>query len=139
MLQRIQSIWLFLAAVCAFLSFKFSYYAGTISEKDIVNGFKEINGTSNIAIIITTTALAVLALISIFLYRNRKLQLRLCMVGILLEAGLIFLYYSEVKKFNAGNYSIAALLQGCIALFFLLAARGISNDEKIIKESNRLR
>lgn len=139
MLQRIQTIWLFLAAVCAFLGFEFAFYSGTISENDIVNGFKKLNGTSNVQLIIATTAVAVVALLAIFLYKNRKLQLRLCLAGILLEAILIFLYYTEVKKFTAGTYSLAALLQACTLLFFVMAARGISNDEKIIKESSRLR
>jgi len=139
MLQRIQTIWLFLAAVCAFLGFEFAFYSGTISENDIVNGFKKLNGTSNVQLIVATTAVAVVALLAIFLYKNRKLQLRLCLAGILLEAILIFLYYTEVKKFTAGTYSLAALLQACTLLFFVMAARGIRNDEKIIKESSRLR
>ncbi len=139
MLQRIQTIWLFLAAVCAFLGFQFAFYSGTISENEIVNGFKKLTGTSNVLLIVTTTAVAVVALLAIFLYKNRKLQLRLCLAGILLEAILIFLYYTEVKKFTAGDYSLTALLQGCTLLFFMMAARGISNDEKIIKESSRLR
>jgi uncharacterized membrane protein len=139
MLQRIQTIWLFLASVSAFLGFKFAYYSGTVPENETTNIFKKINSTTNIPLIIVTTAIAVLALITIFLYKNRKLQLRLCIGGILLEALLIFLYYSEIKKFTVGTYSLTALLQGCIVLFFFLAAKGISNDEKIIKESNRLR
>ena len=139
MLQRIQTIWLFLAAVCAFLGFQFAFYSGTISENDIVNGFKKLNGLSNVLLIIITTAVAVLALLTIFLYKNRKLQTRLCVAGILVEAALIFLYYTEVKKFSAGTYSLAALLQAGTLLFFVLAARGIINDNKIIKESNRLR
>ena len=59
----------------------------------------------------------------------------------MLEAGLIFLYYNEVKKFTpgTGTYALTALLQACIVLFFFLAAKGINNDDKIIKESNRLR
>ncbi len=139
MLQRIQTIWLFLAAVCAFLGFQFAFYSGTFTQNDVVNGFKKLNGTSNVQLIIATTAVAVVALLAIFLYKNRKLQLRLCLAGILLEAILIFLYYTEVKKFTDGDYSLTALLQGCTLLFFMLAARGIRNDDKIIKESNRLR
>jgi hypothetical protein len=38
-----------------------------------------------------------------------------------------------------GTYALTAVLQAGILLFFFLAARGISNDDKIIKESNRLR
>ena len=138
MLQRIQTIWLLLASVCAFLGFKFSFYSGTVAENETINTFKKINATTSIPLIIVTTAIAVLALITIFLYKNRTLQLRLSIAGILLEALLIFLYYAQLKTFTAGTYSLTALLQGFVVLFFILAAKGISNDEKIIKESNRL-
>ena len=139
MLQRIQTIWLFLAAICAFLGLKFSFYSGTITENAVPNIFKVITGTANITLIILSTAVAVLALITIFLYKNRSLQLKLCIAGILLEAIIIFMYYLEVKKFSAGTYSLTALLQASIVLFFFMAARGITNDNKIIKESNRFR
>ncbi|MFZ4769282.1 MAG: DUF4293 family protein [Ferruginibacter sp.] len=139
MLQRIQTIWLLLASVCAFLGFKLSFYSGTVTENETLNTFKKINATTSIPLIIVTTAIAVLALITIFLYNNRTLQLRLSIAGILLEALLLFLYYAQLKPFTAGSLSLTALLQGCVVLFFILAAKGISNDEKIIKESNRLR
>jgi hypothetical protein len=136
MLQRIQSVWLFLAAVAAFASLKLPYYSGT--NKLGVPGYN-LEGTENFPIMLLTIAVGVLALITIFLYSNRKLQLRLCILGILLEALLIFLYYNEIKHYMGGTYSLTALLQGLVVLFFFLAARGISNDNKIIRESNRLR
>lgn len=139
MLQRIQTIWLFLAALCAFLSFKFSFYSGAATVENVPNVFMQLTGATNIQLIIATTAVGVLALVTVFLYGNRKLQLRLCIAGMALEALLIFLYYTQVKNFTTGTYSLTALLQGCIVLFFFLAARGISADEKLIRESNRLR
>jgi hypothetical protein len=81
----------------------------------------------------------VLALVTIFLYKSRRLQLRICIAGIVLEALVLFLYYSKLKDFMGGTYALTAMLQAGILVFFFLAARGISNDEKIIRESNRLR
>ncbi len=136
MLQRIQSVWLLLAAACAFLTLKTPYYSGQTAE-----GYHQLMGTENLYFILLTTAVAVLALITIFLYKPRPLQLRLCVLGILLEAGLIFLYYKKIQTFIPlqGTYSLTALLHSLIVIFFVLAARGINKDEKIIKESNRLR
>ena len=136
MLQRIQSIWLLLAGVCAFASLKMPYYVGT--NKELIPSY-ELNGTENFYTMALTIAIGIVALISIFLYKNRTLQLRLSILGILMEAGLIALYYSYTKNFAEGTYALTALLQACIVLFFFLAAKGISNDSKIIKESNRLR
>ena len=136
MLQRIQTIWLLLAATCAFLGLQFPFYVGT--NKEGIPSYI-LKGTEDIPLILVTTAVGVLALITIFLYKNRKLQLRLCIAGIALQALLIFLYYSKLKEFMGGTYALTAVLQAGVLLFFFLAARGINNDDRIIKESNRLR
>ena len=136
MLQRIQTIWLLLAATAAFLGLQFPYYTGT--NKQGIPSY-DLKGTETVPLILATAAVAVLALVTIFLYKNRKLQLRLCVAGIALQALVIFLYYSIQKDFLQGTYALTALLQGCCVLFLFLAAKGISNDDKIIKESNRLR
>ena len=136
MIQRLQSLWLLLAAACAFATFKFSYYSGT-KVNDLT--LPELNATGTLLLMITTIAVGVLALINIFLFKKRTLQLRLCVLGIFLEALLIFLYYREVKTFTQGTYSLTAILHSIIVLAFVLAAMGINNDLKIIKGSDRLR
>ena len=136
MLQRIQSIWLLLAAACAFLSFQFPFYTGT--SADLIPT-AVIDGKTTIPLMLVTATIGITALICIFLYKNRTLQLRLTLLCIVLEVLLIFLYYSQVKTFTSGTYALTALLQGCIAFFLFLAAKGINHDSKIIRESNRLR
>jgi hypothetical protein len=141
MLQRIQTVWLFLATLCAILGFKFSFYSGAMMENDVSLKFKLIDAGTNIYLIITTTVIAVVSTLAIFLYKNRGLQLKLCILGIIIELVAIFFYYIEVKKFDAysGTYSLTALIQAGVIIFFYLAAMGIRKDQKIIKESNRLR
>ena len=136
MIQRFQTLWLLLAAACAFATFKFSYYNGT-NAKGLAP--YELNATENILLLVTTIAVGGLALINIFLFKNRTLQLRLCVLGIILEAVLIFLYYREVKTFTQGTYSLTAILHSIIVFAFFLAARSINKDEKMIKDSDRLR
>ena len=136
MIQRVQSVWLLLAAACAFAGFKFSYFSGTKLNDTALH---ELNATSTLLLMITTIAVGTLALITIFLYKKRSLQLRLCVMGILLEAVLIFLYYRETTTYTQGTYSLTAILHSIIVLAFVLAARGINKDEKLIKTSERLR
>ena len=136
MIQRIQSIWLLLAATCAFLSIKLPYYSGT-NAKGV--GSYELNATENLFLLITTIITGLLALLIIFLFKKRQLQLRLCVLGILLEAVLIFLYYRQVTTFTQGTYSLWAILHSLTVIFFFLSARNINKDEKLIKDSNRLR
>ena len=137
MIQRIQSIWLFFAAVCVFLTLKFSTYVGT--NKDLIPS-TFLNGIATLPLIFVTLAVGILTLITIFLYKNRRLQLRLTILAVLLEAGLIFLYYKEIQTFiGKGTFSITAILHVAVIVFLILAARGISSDNKLIKDSNRLR
>ena len=137
MIQRIQTIWLLLAAVCVFLTLKFSTYVGT--NKDLIPS-TFLNGIATLPLIFVTLAVGILTLITIFLYKNRKLQLRLTLLGMLLQAGLIFLYYREIQTFvGQGTFSITAIFHAGVLLFLILSARGISSDNKLIKDSNRLR
>ena len=143
MIQRIQTIWLLLASLAIMASLKISFYAGNISNKGadgvIVKTWTELNGMSDLLSNILTISTGVLALICIFLFNNRKLQLRFVMVSILLEIILMFNYESNIKKFVEGQYSIGSFLPLLAVLFLFLAARGIRKDNKIIAESSRLR
>jgi peptidoglycan/LPS O-acetylase OafA/YrhL len=136
MLQRIQSVWLFLAGALTFASIKLPFYSGT-NDKGIAS--YELNGTENLLLLITTIAIGVLAMITIFLYTNRKLQLRLCLAGIVLQVLLHFFYYKQIQVFTQGTHALTAVLNIIAVVFFVLAARAINKDEKLIKDSDRLR
>ncbi|MGG9960341.1 DUF4293 domain-containing protein [Ferruginibacter sp. SUN106] len=136
MIQRIQSVWLLLAATCIGLSVKLPYYSGT-NAKGVAS--YELKATENFLLFSTTIITTLLALLIIFLFKKRPLQLRLCVLGIVLEALLIFLYYREVSTFTLGTYSLWAMLHGIAVFLFFLAARAINKDEKRVKDSDRLR
>ena len=136
MIQRIQSIWLLLAGACAFAGFKFSFYSGNKLTDTLLH---ELNASASFLIMITTIAVGGLALVTIFLFKQRSLQRWLCVLGILLELLLIFLYYRETTTYTQGTYSLTAILQGIVLAAFVLAITGINKDSKIIKESDRLR
>ena len=136
MIQRIQSIWLLLVAACAFAGFKFSFYSGNKLNDPLL---QQLNASSTLLLMITTIAVGGVAFITIFLFKQRSLQRGLCVLGILLEALLLFLYYRETTTFTQGTYSLTAILHGIILIAFVLAARGINKDSKMVKDSDRLR
>lgn len=137
MLQRIQTVWLLLAGIAALLTLKLPYYGG-IQQVNVP--YNELNGiTGGIGILLVTVFIAVIAFVCVALYKNRTTQLRLCVAAILLEALLIFLYYRQVSAYAQGTYALTSILHMFIVLFFVLAARGINKDEKLIKDSDRLR
>ena len=136
MIQRVQSIWLFVASALAFMLLKLSFYTGTHLPD---NQYDQLTGTDTLLLMITTIGLGVLTLITIFLYKTRKIQLRLTVAALLLELLLIFLFYRETQNFSQGAFSITAALHVFIIMGLFFAARGIRKDEKLIRDSDRLR
>jgi dipeptide/tripeptide permease len=141
MLQRMQSIWLLLAAVSAFLTIKFSFYSGNLETPGQPASFQYLTATFNIWILIVTIALVCVAAIDIFLYKNRKLQGRLAILGIILSLLNIFLYLKEIHRFieHQGSHTISSIFVFLIPIFFFLAVRGIYRDQKLVKSLDRLR
>jgi hypothetical protein len=141
MLQRMQSVWLLLAAIFAILTIKFSFYSGNIEVTGQPVGFQYLTASFSIWILIVTIVLACIAGIDIFLYKNRKLQGRLAILGIVLSLLNIFLYLKEIHRFveNQGSHTITSVFVFAIPVLFFLAWRGIYRDQKLVKSLDRLR
>ncbi|RXK62577.1 DUF4293 family protein [Lacibacter luteus] len=136
MIQRIQTIWLLLAAAASFASLKLSFYSG---KKDAVL-FEQLSGsTGGFLLLVLTVAVALLAVVSIFLFKNRKLQMRLSLAGLVLQLAVLFLYIQKTAVFIEGNYTLTSVFSFVVPVFFLLAVLGIRKDEKLIKSMDRLR
>ena len=135
MIQRIQTIWLLLAAVASFATLKLSFYSG---NKDN-NLFEELTGSSHFLLLILSVAVGLLALITIFLFKNRKLQIRLSLLGIVLQLVALVIYFQQIKTYVQGNFTLTSALSFIIPVFFILAWLGIRKDEKLIKSMDRLR
>lgn len=139
MIQRIQTIWLILAAVAAFLTLKFSFFSGNMIGASQIKTFKYLTASSNTILLIFTSAVGVAALISVFLYKDRKIQMRVTLAAMLISLLNIILYYNQTRLFAEGNYDLTALLALAVPIFLILAARGIYKDQKLIKSLDRLR
>ena len=148
MIQRVQTIWMILAAIAVFLTIKFSFYSGTLaiqSGADAVTtlatdgSYHLVMATDNFLILILTSALGTGIIINIFLFKHRSIQIRIIMAAILMECLIIFLYFRETQKYTQGNFNIWAILHILIIIFLVMASKGIYKDSKLIKESNRLR
>src|SRR6266496_2214358 len=112
MIQRIQSLWLLLASVSAFLSFKLPFFSGT---KEGVKNIPEtaiIDGGSNLFLLVATGAALIISLM------------------------IIFLYYNEIKSL-AGSISLSCIFVFLIPVAFIMAARSIWHDEKLVKSLNK--
>lgn len=139
MIQRIQTVWLFLAALCAALTFKFPFYTGNKLNNTNVQIYEKLVASTNFLLLIFTAALTAGAFIIIFLYKNRKQQMWLTVAAAAIAVINIIIYFSEVKKFVSGNMSLTAILAFAIPIFLVLAVNGIYKDEKLVKSLDRLR
>lgn len=136
MIQRVQTIWMILAAAAVFLTFKFSFYSGTLISD---NSYHAVMASDNFFLLILTSALGTCILINIFLFKQRSIQFRIIIFALLAEGLVIFLYIKEIAKFSTGNLGLWSALHLLVIVFLIFAAKGIYNDSKLIKESNRLR
>lgn len=150
MLQRIQSIYLLLAAAAAFALFAVVFVnvsgAGTSSIAAFQDGDFDIN--DNMTLKVMAILCGAMAIANIFLFSNRKLQLNIGKVVILLNVVLgglaaFFLYQTMGSMGDAAldiapNAGFAMPILG--AIFTFLANRNINKDEKLVKSAyNRLR
>ncbi len=139
MIQRIQTLWLLLAAVAAFLTLKFSVFSGNIVAADQTKNFEELTARSYWLLFALTILLGTGILIAIFLFKTRKPQLRIVIAAIVLSIVNLILYYYQSQKFAEGKPDLSALIALAIPVFLILAARGINKDEKLVKSLDRLR
>lgn len=138
MIQRQQTLWLLLAAISSFLSFKFPFYTGNILE-DNISRFAELNGGSTFFLLILTGVSLLIAAIAIFLFKDRKTQVKLTITGALIAIALVVLYFLQVKKFTNGNFALTAVFVFAILIGYIMATRGIWKDDKLVKSLDKLR
>src|SRR5215203_3018591 len=138
MLQRIQSVWLLLASIFDAVTFRLPFYNGDW-KKDTIPGPIDLYARTTIWLTILSILAGALALATIFLFSNRKLQLKLCYLGIFLSAVLLTMYFIELSNFNSGTVALWCIFYFAMLIFYILAAKGIWKDQKLIKSMDRLR
>ncbi len=146
MIQRIQSVFLLLAGAASFGLFGLPFaktpeaIEGSVIFNDAVYN---LNDQIGLAVLFGLAGL--MAVIGIFLFRNRPLQLKVSLSALILNlGGLVFgIFYlrqniseqaAKVIKDGLGMYLPVAAL-----LFIFLAYRFIKRDEKLVKSMDRLR
>ncbi len=164
MIQRIQSLFLFGVALCMALMLYFPlwekdndahtqkkaldvYHLHTYSlESGEPGNWREENAQPVYYIAVTASLAALLALYSIFIFRNRKLQMKIGAVNALVimitVVVAVYLIYSGEKELGQGNkgtfYPGFYLPLGAL-IFNSLANRFIRKDDKLVRSVDRIR
>jgi len=152
MIQRIQSVFLLIVtALLAIASFKpFGYFLSQDNLSQVPFTPFGINiGEGQVEHTWGLLALLVLGTIisfaTIFLFKNRMLQIRMCIFNILVLVGyyssmIVFLFYSLAEgMIDRFHISWAISLPVVSIILLILAIRGIGADEALVKATNRLR
>ena len=185
MIQRIQSLWLALAVICIGVCFLFPVakyqYADKPAKgqqmesqldlvaKDAPDAFKQFSAGEPVVVYgqsatkMTTWPLVTLAIVAgviglgcIFLFKNRRLQMRLATLGFMTTLVYVFLlFFWAVDKYadvlsNAAKsfvndakpevvWGVGAFIPMAALVFFFLAQRAIRKDEAMVRAADRLR
>jgi hypothetical protein len=155
MLQRIQSVYLFIATLALLAMFyvpiAHNVYIGTTPKTFKIDGmYEDIGGhlmrtTSFISLTIVCILMALIPLIIIFRYRDRKQQIALSYGFILALIGFSFWMTQTVKtmaegiEFKVENFYFGVVMPTVAIAFTLLAIKCIKDDEKLVKSADRLR
>lgn len=156
MIQRKQSLFLFFAVI-SLVGLVFLPLANFFGEKgswvlytfymeskvpDAVSAFGPYFLLPLLSIIVVV---AFIALVAIFMFKNRKRQMMLVRFAIfmlIVEVGIFFLYYvNELEEATGGLVSpeLGIYLIPLALIWLFLALRGIIADEKLIRSADRLR
>jgi len=99
---------------------------------------------SQLIIPVVVLLIIILSVVAIFLYKNRKIQIKIALATVFLSAALTALTawfaYSAGEKYQAVlNPGIRTFLPLIILLFSILAFLGIRKDENLVRSYDRLR
>ncbi len=136
MIQRQQTLWLLLATLCAFLTFQFPVFTGTAIDPP--HDFTVVDGGKSLFLILATGASLIISFVTIFFFKDRPTQIKLCWLGILVSILVLLFYYLEIKKLT-GTLALWAVFPIIIPIAYFMAFRGIRRDQKLVKSLDKLR
>ena len=141
MIQRIQTLWLFISTACAALFLFMPVYKGVYLN----NTWQAISIRENLFLLSGASIVTTISFLTIFLFKNRKMQKRLILLNILLTTGLFIAQYYLIEIFKKqmgiiqGDWQMIAILPLFILVFHVFAYRGIVADEKLLSSADRMR
>lgn len=161
MIQRIQSVYLFVVSIMAiailFCNIGF-YTMNGVAIADFTSftfntyeSFKDLQSAGPWALGVLLIVISFLSFISLMLYTKRMRQLRLTIISSILLVGYIltyaffaYVYFEKLKMFgNTAEISFRLPLMGCMPAILLvmniLAIHGIRKDEALVRSLDRIR
>jgi hypothetical protein len=147
MIQRIQTVFLFLSAVFAGILFFVPVASFNFGNEVVsLSIFGAGDHANALLLLILAILMLVVPFVTIFLYKKRELQLKLSSLNVFLNAlfcGLIFLFYvdnvQEILSAETVTYTFGTYIPLINMVLSILAMRWIKKDIELIKSIDRLR
>lgn len=146
MIQRIQSLWLLLAALCNAGLFYFDFYRADLLTNG-VTAVTHLRVNDHYPSLLIALVITILPLVTIFMFKQRKRQRLMAVLSLVFTVGFISSIIMRVGNFTnnmasgtgISSYWIGAVLPVIAIIFLIMAIRGINKDEKLVKSTDRLR
>lgn len=145
MIQRIQSVWLLIAAIVSAGLLYFDLYHAHILMNG-VDSLVVLKVSDHFPSLLLALVLIILPLVNIFLYKNRKRQRSIALLNVIAIIGFVALVLMRVTNFNNqtppptnGSYWIGSVLPVIAMVLVMMAMSAIKKDEKLVRSVDRLR
>lgn len=146
MIQRIQSVFLLLAAIAAFSLFAFPFADSNTALEGSLLADQEYGIQDHVGLLALFCIAGGLSFVSIFLFNNRKNQLlvaRIALVANIIGLVLAVILFVNDKVIAASTADVddgmGLYLPILFTLFAILAQHFINKDEKLVRSMDRLR
>jgi cadmium resistance protein CadD (predicted permease) len=146
MLQRIQTVYLLLAAAASSFVFALPFFKGAASDGASFFADGLFDTQDHVSLMAMATIAILDAVFTIFMFNNRKRQSIFCLMvaaaNLLLIAVMLGVLSTQVpisevlNRFSIGFGSFMPLVA---TVFALLARKGIEADERLVRSADRLR
>ncbi len=150
MIQRIQTIFLFLVVVLL-VAFNFlPYWQSNAQDITLFTyGYQFVEGENTVlefglyvAVAVLSGIAALIALIEIFMFKNRMLQMMMSVINsfiFMITIGLMGYFIYELQKSTPGKFESGAFTLAMAMFMNILARRFIQKDENLVRSVDRIR
>ena len=131
MIQRIQSIYLLVAAISmSLISFKVSVY--NLNETLFM-------AKDDTKMFVLTIVGAIFSLLGLFMFKNRKFQMKLIRLTILIQMIIGIRIFMLFNKFEVVLNSSFLFLMAFTLIALIMAYRGVKKDDDLVRSVDRIR
>ena len=131
MIQRIQSIYLLVAAISmSLISFKVTVY--TLNETLFM-------AQDDTKMFILTIVGAIFSLLGLFMFKNRKFQMKLIRLTVLIQMIIGIRIFMLFNKFEVVLNNSFLFLMAFTLIALIMAYRGVKKDDDLVRSVDRIR